>query len=335
MVNDSGILPSLFEDLDDDDIVPVCAAHQLCCDPNSDTKEYHFCINCNKEAHTICTKQMDFQTPVLDESDITQNDFNNTEKERFKKMLTSKRHNIVFCLLCKALHPTKKLALKKKSPSSDEGSGIPRQPKEGKIIGPSAGLLRNLHKVAAYHCQTIVFTVINKTSDKAKHAWIEKYFHGNVSENIIGACQQLVNGNEGFSNLYNNYEDDKGNHRVLKATCCGADASSIYVTGKDVTAQTLTTFGNEKAFSGHTIWAMSDKVSLSLKKALSLVHTLSLKLVLNDSTCRIVGYTSGKIEAFFMQAINRGMYLLDRNEKIFWNDDKILGRLKETLAEMG
>ena len=225
-------------------------------------------------------------------------------KERFKKTPTSKRQNVVFCLLCKAcmiqkkFHPTQKLSLKKKLPSSDGSTGTPRQPKKGKIIGPSAGLLRNLHKVAAYHCQTIVFTVVNKTSDKTKHACTEKYFHRNVSENIIGACQQLVNGNEGFSNLYNNYKDDKGNHRVLKATCCGADASSIYVTGKDVTAQTLTTFGNEKAFSGHTIWAMSDKVSLSLKKALSLVHTLSLKLVLNDSTCRIVGYTSGKIDIF-------------------------------------
>ena len=84
--------------------------------------------------------------------------------------------------------------------------------------------------------------------------------------NIIGACQQLVNGDEGFSNLYNNYKDDKGNHGVLKATCCGAGASSIYVAGKDFTAQMLRTFRNGQAFSRCTIWAMSDKVSLSLKK---------------------------------------------------------------------
>ncbi len=111
----------------------------------------------------------------------------------------------------------------------------------------------NLHKVAAYHCQTIIFTEVNKTSDKTKHTAIEKYFHGNVSENIIGACQQLVNGDEGFANLFNNYKDDKGNHRVLKATCCGAEALSIYVAGRDFTAQTLTSFSNGKAFLGRTI----------------------------------------------------------------------------------
>jgi hypothetical protein len=153
--------------------------------------------------------------------------------------------------------------------------------------------------------------------------------------NIIGACQQLVNGDEGFSNLYNNYKDDKGNHRVLKATCCGADASSIYVAGKDFTAQTLTTFGNGKAFSRRTIWAMADSVSLSLKKALSLVYTLSPKLVLINSTYRVVGYASGKNEALFMQAINHGMYLMDTNKKsgISLDDDKKLGTLKETLTE--
>ncbi len=115
--------------------------------------------------------------------------------KRFKKTPPSQRWNIVFCLLCKArmirkkLHPTKKLALKKKSPSSDVGT--PHQPKKMKIIGPSAGFLRNLHKVAAYHCQMIVFTIVNKTSDKTKHILIEKYFHGNIRENIIGTCQHF------------------------------------------------------------------------------------------------------------------------------------------------
>ncbi len=181
----------------------------------------------------------------------------------------------------------------------------------------------------------IIFTVVNKTSDKTKHASIEKYFHGNVSKNIIGACQQLVNGTEGFSNLYNNYKDDEGNHRVLKATCCGADALCVYVAGKDFTAQTLTTFGNGKAFFGRTIWAMANKVSLSLKKALSLVHTLSPKLVLIDSLCRVVGYASGKNKALFMQAIDCGMYLLDTNKKIgiSSDDDEILWTSKETLAD--
>ena len=47
-------LPS--NDPDEDDIATLCNALQLCCDPNSNTDNYCFCMNCNKEAHIICTE---------------------------------------------------------------------------------------------------------------------------------------------------------------------------------------------------------------------------------------------------------------------------------------
>jgi len=154
---------------DEDDMATTsCAAHQLCCDPNSDTDNYCFCMNCNGEAHTICIKQINFQTPASDKLVITHRDFCLMGKERYKKTPKSPHQNVVFCLLCKAqmiqkkLHPTKKL-------------GAPRKTKKGKF-GPSAGLLRNLRKVATYHCQRIIFTIVDKTSDKAKHAAIEEAF---------------------------------------------------------------------------------------------------------------------------------------------------------------
>ncbi len=115
----------------------LCAQLVSCCDPNSNTKEYCFCVNCNIEAHTICTKQMNFQTPALDKLVITPKDFLNMGKERFKKSPLSKHQNVVFCLLCKAcmiqkkLHPTQKLVIKKKLPSAD--AGTPRQPKRGRL----------------------------------------------------------------------------------------------------------------------------------------------------------------------------------------------------------
>jgi hypothetical protein len=201
-------LPS--DDLNEDEMAPSCAACQLCCDPNSDTDDYPFCMNCNGEAHTICTEQMNFQTPVSDKLVITHLDFSCVGRERYKKTPLAHRHNVVFCLLCKArmiqkkLHPTKKL-------------GAPRKTKKGKV-GPSAALLRNLRKIAAYHCQTIIFTMVDKTSEKAKHAAIEEVFYGNVSKNVIGACQQLVDGDHTFANLYNSYEGDDGNERCLHRT---------------------------------------------------------------------------------------------------------------------
>jgi hypothetical protein len=100
-------------------------------------------------------------------------------------------------MLQKKMHPAKKLG------------AAPRK-KKGKI-GPTAVLLRNLRKLAAYHCQTIIFTTVEKTSDKAKHAAIEEVFYGNVSKNIISACQQLVAGDHEFSVLYNTNEGDEGN----------------------------------------------------------------------------------------------------------------------------
>ena len=38
-------LPS--DDLNGDEMAPHCAARQLCCNLNSDTDDYHFCMNCN------------------------------------------------------------------------------------------------------------------------------------------------------------------------------------------------------------------------------------------------------------------------------------------------
>ena len=45
----------------------------------------------------------------------------------------------------------------------------------------------------------------------------------------------------------------------------------------------------------------------SLKKALSLVPQLSPKLIMIDTTCRVVGYASREIEQLFLQAIDKGM----------------------------
>ena len=140
-------------------------------------------------------------------------------------------------MIQKKLHPTKKL-------------GPPHKPKELKILGPSAALLGNLRKVAAYHSQTVMFTMVEKTSEKAKHTVIEEVFYGNVDKNVIGACQQLVDGNHAFGNLYNSYEGYNGVKHCLKSSCCGQDTTSNFVAGRDFTATMLQNFSNGKPFQG-------------------------------------------------------------------------------------
>ena len=179
-------------------------------------------------------------------------------------------------MIQKKLHPTKKL-------------GPPCKPKKLKIMGPSAALLRNLRKVAAYHSQTIIFIMVDKTSEKAKHTATKEVFYDNVDKNVIGACQQLVDGNHTFANLYNSYEDDNGVGRCLKSSCCGQDTTSNYVTGRDFTATMLQYFSNGKPFQGQAIWKMVDSVLASLKKALLLVPQLTPKLAMIDTTCRVIG----------------------------------------------
>jgi hypothetical protein len=255
---------------DDEEVVKsTCAASQFCLDLYNDTDNYRYCLNCNVEAHLICTEQMDFQTPALDKFVIDHHDFSFGGKERYRKTPHAHRHQVAFCLLCKArmlqkkMHPTKKLG----------GISAPCK-KKGKIE-PPAVLLRNLRKLAAYHCQTIIFTTVDKTSEKAKHAAIEEAFYGNVSKNIIGACQQLVEGDHAFSILYNKNEGEDGIVLCLKSSCCGEDTSSYYVAGRDFTAKMLETFSNGKPFQGRAIWNMADTVLSSLKKALSCAATIS------------------------------------------------------------
>ena len=97
-------IPVPSDNLDEDAMAPLCAACQLCCNPNSNTDGYCFCMNCNGESHTICTKQMNFQTPALDKLIISPRDFCYMWKEHYKKTPKSHRQNqnVVFCFLCKA-----------------------------------------------------------------------------------------------------------------------------------------------------------------------------------------------------------------------------------------
>ncbi len=46
--------PSMFDPARDDS--PICYTLQLCCAPNATNEESVICINCNRQAHKICTK---------------------------------------------------------------------------------------------------------------------------------------------------------------------------------------------------------------------------------------------------------------------------------------
>jgi hypothetical protein len=73
-------LPSMFDPFKDD--LRICYALQLCCTPNTTNKDLVICINCNQQAHKICTKQLSLQHPINDNLVITLRDFSKMGKER-------------------------------------------------------------------------------------------------------------------------------------------------------------------------------------------------------------------------------------------------------------
>jgi hypothetical protein len=177
-----------------------------------------------------CIEMLNFQAPAEDQLVITPRDFGAMEQYCFKNLPVAHHEFVVVCCLYKArmiqkkIHPTKYLGVKQKAASLDIST--PCKPKKGKSTGLLAAALRNLRKVAAYHCQSIIFTTVNKSSEKVKHSAIVEAFYGDVGMSILGAYQQLVNGDGQFSHQYNTHKGDDGVGLVLKVSCCGNDTSS-------------------------------------------------------------------------------------------------------------
>jgi hypothetical protein len=92
---------------------------------------------------------------------------------------------------------------------------------------PSAVILRELKKLAAYHCQVQIYTTCNKVTNKLKFGFIKELFYGDPGKNIKGACEQVIDGNGAFSRLYQKLEGEDGIELTLKSLCCGVNTSAI------------------------------------------------------------------------------------------------------------
>jgi hypothetical protein len=193
--------------------------------------------------------------------------------------------------------------------------------KKMKMSTPSAVILKGLRKLAAYHCQVQIYTTYNKVTDKLKFGFIKELFFGNPGKNIKGACEQVIDSDHAFSCLYHKHEGEDGMELTLKPSCCGVDTTANYVAGVHFTALHIYTYATAKHFSGRSIWMMADSVLSLIKKLLSLVPKLSPKIVNIDSGLKVIGYATGPNEASFLQAIDNGMYEMERREGCGLNPD--------------
>jgi hypothetical protein len=82
----------MFDNIMDD--FPICYTFQLCCAPNATNEELVICINCNCQAHKICTEQLSFQRPVDDNLVIALKDFSKMGKERIKNTKAREKQDV-------------------------------------------------------------------------------------------------------------------------------------------------------------------------------------------------------------------------------------------------
>ena len=78
------------------------------------------------------------------------------------------------------------------------------------------------------------------------YALMVERFYGDANKRIKGACDQLVDGDNCFSFLYNVGEGESGPERSLKSMCCRSETLSIFVAGVHFTADMIKTELNKK-----------------------------------------------------------------------------------------
>jgi hypothetical protein len=127
--------------------------------------------------------------------------------------------------------------VKRASSTASNGTKTPK--KKAKENCPSGTVLRNLCKLAAFHCYVSMFEAYEKKKMSEKWKIMEESFYDDPRKKIKGAIHQVVDGDNAFAALYDNPVVNENGivERALKASCCGADTACHYVAGTHFTAE--------------------------------------------------------------------------------------------------
>ena len=293
-----------------------CHARQFCVSKSNDPNHFTLCIDCNGEVHMVCADLLFFQKPSKD-GFIPKKDLSQHAKMRLRKMSLAERESVYVCLLCQDRIVRQRTSLKdlkavaKISTSTLSNDGTTRTPKKkAKENCPSSAVLRNLRKLAAFHCYVFMFEAYEKKKMADKWKIMEESFYGDPRKKIKGAIHQLLDGDNAFAALYDDpVVNEKGIvERALKASCCGADTARHYVAGTHFTATMLSTFSDGKFFIGRSLWGFGEEVMLSVKKAISLMPKLAPQICSINKNFAVISFASGKTEDNLISMIDNGMY---------------------------
>jgi hypothetical protein len=230
--------------------------------------------------------------------------------------LAERESAVYICNLCKDRIVRQRTSLKDlkaaaKRSTSTMSDGTTRTPKKkAKENCPSSAVLRNLRKLAAFHCYVFMFEAYEKKKMAEKWKIMEESFYGDPRKKIKGAIHQLLDGDNAFAALYDDPVVNETGivERALKVSCCGADTARHYVAGTHFTATMLSTFSDGKFFIGRSLWGFGEEVMLSVKKAISLMPKLAPQICSINKNFAVVSFASGKTEDNLISMIDNGMY---------------------------
>ena len=171
----------------------------------NESADFTICINCNGEVHKVCANLFFFQKPSR-HGFIPQKDLSSYGKSRLRKMSLTERQSVYICLLCQDRIVQQRISLKElkavKRASSTASNGTKTPKKKAKENCPSGTVLRNLRKLAAFHCYVFMFEAYEKKKMSEKWKIMEESFYGDPRKKIKGAIHQLVDGDNAFTALY-------------------------------------------------------------------------------------------------------------------------------------
>ena len=121
----------------------------------------------------------------------------------------------------------KEIQAVKKSSSTTSNVTTKTPKKKAKENCPSGTVLRNLRKLAAFHCYVFMFEAYEKKKMSEKWKIVEESFYGDPRKKIKGAIHQLIDGDNAFAALYDDPVINENGivERALKASCCGTDTA--------------------------------------------------------------------------------------------------------------
>ena len=163
-----------------------CCVDRFCRSVDNQLSDRQVCINCNCIAHLVCSKLLQFQTPVDINFVVSPKDLTNVAKSRIKAIPKSDHDKFHFCILCQA----KIKVIKVKKLARKSTPGPPRKsPANAKL---PTKLFAELRRLAEFHCQAYVFLHFKNTKKAMMHGLIYEQFHGDDEKRLFVRANNLL-----------------------------------------------------------------------------------------------------------------------------------------------